>query len=100
MGPPARASRGAYLRSLAAELGGVAVAGLVLGAVLAAGAVAVVYRRLTSTCCTRPPRCSTSPRPAVAATVLVTVVVAGPAALHAQRAADRADPASVLRGDA
>ena len=39
-------SRAAHLRSLAVELGSVAVAGLVLGAVLAAAAVAVVYRRL------------------------------------------------------
>ncbi|SDX72468.1 putative ABC transport system permease protein [Modestobacter sp. DSM 44400] len=93
-------SRAAHLRSLVVELAGVAVAGLVLGAVLAAGAVAVVNRRLDVDRLRPPTPLLDVPWTAVAATVAGAVVVAGLAALYAQRAADRADPATVLRDDA
>ncbi|GAA4756829.1 FtsX-like permease family protein [Modestobacter marinus] len=93
-------SRGAHLRSLLVELVGVAVAGLLLGALLAAGAVALVYRRLDVDLLRPPTPLLDVPWPAIAGTAVATVVVAGLAALYAQRAADRADPASVLREDA
>jgi putative ABC transport system permease protein len=85
--------------SMAVELAGVAVAGLLLGAVPAAGAVAAVYRRLDVHLLRPPTPLLDVPWAAVAATVVVTVVVARLTALYAQRAADRADPASVLRED-
>jgi putative ABC transport system permease protein len=93
-------SRGAHLRSLGVELAGVALAGLVLGAVLAAAAVAVVYRRLDVDLLRPPTPLLDVPWPAIAATAGATAVLAGLAALYAQHAADRADPATVLREDA
>jgi putative ABC transport system permease protein len=93
-------TRGAHLRSLAVELAGVAVAGLVLGGGLAAGAVAVVYRRLDVDRVRPPTQLLDVPWPALAASAIVVIGVAGLAALYAQRAADRADPATVLRQDA
>lgn len=93
-------SRRAHLRSLVVELGGVAVAGLALGALLATGAVAVVYRGLDVDLLRPPTPLLDVPGSAVAATVAGTLLVAGLAALYAQRAADRADPAAVLREDA
>jgi putative ABC transport system permease protein len=93
-------SRAAHLRSLAVELAGVAAAGLVLGAVLAAGAVAVVHRRLDVDLLRPPTPLLDVPWAAVVGAVAATVGVAGLAALYAQRAADRADPATVLREDA
>jgi putative ABC transport system permease protein len=93
-------TRGAHLRSLAVELGAVALAGLALGAVLAAAAVAVVYRRLDVDLLRPPTPLLEVPWPAVAGTAAATVLVALLAALYAQRAADRADPATVLREDA
>jgi putative ABC transport system permease protein len=92
--------KGAHLRSLLAELGGVAVAGLLLGAVLAAAAVAVVYRRLDVDLLRPPTPLLDVPWLAVLLTAVVTVLVAVAAAGYAQRAADRADPATVLREDA
>ncbi|MCZ2830126.1 hypothetical protein O2W14_14905 [Modestobacter sp. VKM Ac-2986] len=93
-------TRGAHLRSLGVELAGVAVVGSVLGGVLAAGAVALVYRRLDVDLLRPPTPLLDVPWSALAGSVVVVLVVAGLAALYAQRAADRADPASVLREDA
>lgn len=93
-------SRRAHLASLVAELGGVAVVGVVVGGVLATGAVAVVYRRLDVDLLRPPTPLLDVPWTALAATVVLTLAVAGLAALYAQRAADRADPATVLREDA
>ncbi|MGY1600902.1 FtsX-like permease family protein [Geodermatophilus sp. SYSU D00815] len=93
-------SKGAHLRSLVVELAGVALVGLVLGAALAAAAVAVVYRRLDVDLLRPPTPLLDVPWVAVGLTGLTAVVVAVLAALYAQRAADRADPASVLREDA
>jgi putative ABC transport system permease protein len=93
-------SRGAHLRSLVVELIGVAVVGLVLGALLAGAAVAVVYRRLDVDLVRPPTPLLDVPATAVALTAVAAALVAVLAALYAQRAADRADPATVLREDA
>jgi len=93
-------TRAAHLRSLLVELAGVAVAGLLLGGVLAAGAVALVYRRLDVDRLRPPTPLLDVPWSALALSAVVVVIVAGLAALYAQRAADRADPATVLRQDA
>jgi putative ABC transport system permease protein len=93
-------ARGAHLRSLLVELAGVAAAGFVLGALLAAGAVSVVYRRLDVDLLRPPTPLLDVPWTAVGLTAAVTLVVAALAAGYAQRAADRADPATVLREDA
>jgi putative ABC transport system permease protein len=93
-------SRGAHLRSLVVELTGVALAGLVLGAALAAAAVAVVYRRLDVDLVRPPTPLLDVPWAAVGLTAVAAVLVAVLAAAYAQRAADRADPATVLREDA
>jgi putative ABC transport system permease protein len=93
-------SRRAHLASVLAELGGVAVAGLVVGGILAAAAVALVYRRLDVDLLRPPTPLLDVPWTAVGVTAAVTVAVTTLAAGYAQRAADRADPASVLREDA
>ena len=93
-------SRAAHLRSLLVELGGVAVAGVLLGGVLAAGAVALVYRRLDVDLVRPPTPLLDVPWPALVLSAVVVALVAGLAALYAQRAADRADPATVLRQEA
>ena len=93
-------SRAAHLRSLLVELVGVAVAGVLLGGVLAAGAVALVYRRLDVDLVRPPTPLLDVPWTALALSAVVVGVVAALAALYAQRAADRADPATVLRQDA
>jgi len=93
-------SRRAHLRSLLVELTGIAVAGFVLGALLAAGAVAVVYRRLDVDLVRPPTPLLDVPWTAVLLTAAVTVLVAALASAYAQRAADRANPATVLREDA
>jgi putative ABC transport system permease protein len=90
-------SRRAHLASLVAELGAVAVAGLALGTVLAAGAVAVVHRRLDVDLLRPPTPLLDVPWPAIGLTVAGTLLVAVGAARYAQAAADRADPVSVLR---
>ncbi len=92
--------RAAHLRSLLVELVGVAAAGVVVGGVLAVGAVAAVYRRLDVDLLRPPTPLLDVPWPAVALTVVAALAVAGGAALYAQRSADRADPSSVLREDA
>jgi putative ABC transport system permease protein len=93
-------SRRAHLASVLVELGGVAVVGLVVGGALAAAAVALVYRRLDVDLLRPPTPLLDVPWAAAATTAVVTVAVAALAAGYAQRAADRADPASVLREDA
>jgi putative ABC transport system permease protein len=93
-------TRGAHLRSLVVELAGVAVTAVLLGGALAAGAVALVYRRLDVDRVRPPTPLLDVPWTALALSAVVVVVVAGLAALYAQRAADRADPATVLRQDA
>ncbi|SCX39010.1 putative ABC transport system permease protein [Klenkia marina] len=89
--------RSAHLRSLLVELGAAAVVGVVVGGALAACAVATVYRRLDVDLVRPPTPLLDVPWPAVAGTVAAALLVAAGAALYAQRAADRADPSSVLR---
>ena len=67
---------------------------------MAAAAVSVVYRRLDVDLVRPPTPLLDVPWTAVGLTALAAVVVAVLAALYAQRAADRADPATVLRQDA
>jgi putative ABC transport system permease protein len=93
-------TRGAHLRSLLVELAGVAVGGIVLGGALAAGAVALVYRRLDVDTVRTPTPLLDVPWTALVLSAVVVLAVAGLAALYAQRAADRADPATVLRQEA
>src|SRR3954453_3724717 len=93
-------SKAAHLRSLVVELGGVAVAGLALGACLASVAVSVVYRRPGGGPVRPPTPLLDVPWLAVLFTAVATALVAAAAAAYAQRAADRADPATVLREDA
>ncbi|MCA0144408.1 FtsX-like permease family protein [Blastococcus sp. LR1] len=90
-------SRRAHLTSLVVELGAVAVAGLGLGALLAAGAVAAVHRRLDVDLLRPPTPLLDVPWPAIGLTVAGALLVAVLAARYAQAAADRADPVSVLR---
>jgi putative ABC transport system permease protein len=68
--------------------------------VLAACAVAVVYRRLDVDLVRPPTPLLDIPWTAVGLTAAVTVLVAALASGYAQRAADRANPATVLREDA
>jgi putative ABC transport system permease protein len=93
-------TRGAHLRSLLVELAGVAVAGVLLGGALAAGAVALVYRRLDVDTVRPPTPLLEVPWSTLGVSAVVVIAVAALAALYAQRAADRADPATVLRQDA
>ena len=92
-------SRSTHLRSLVAELAGVAAGGTVLGALLATAAVAVVYRRLDVDLLRAPTPLLDVPWVAVAATVGTALLVTTLAARYAGSAADRARPASVLRED-
>jgi putative ABC transport system permease protein len=93
-------SRRGHLGSVLTELGGVAVTGLVLGGALAVAAVAAVYRRLDVDLIRPPTPLLAVPWVAIGATALAALVVAALGALYAQHAADRADPATVLREDA
>lgn len=93
-------SRGAHLRSLTIEIGAVSLVGLALGAALAAGAVATVYRLLDVDPIRPPTPLLAIPGATIAYTVAATALTVLLAALYAQHAADRAHPATVLREDA
>jgi putative ABC transport system permease protein len=93
-------SRGAHLRSLIIELGAVALLGLAVGAALAAGAIAAVYRLLDVDPFRPPTPLLAIPHATIAYTVTATALVVILAAAYAQHAADRAQPATVLREDA
>ncbi|WP_170977918.1 FtsX-like permease family protein [Blastococcus sp. CCUG 61487] len=93
-------SRRSHLASLVVELGAVAGAGLVLGALLAVGAVALVYRRLDVDLLRPPTPLLDVPWTAIGLTVAVALLVAVLTARYAQAAADRADPSAVLREEA
>lgn len=73
---------------------------MLLGGLLAAGAVALLYRRLDVDLLRPPTELLDVPWPTVAVTVLGALAAAALAAAYAQAAADRADPATVLREDA
>lgn len=79
---------------------GVAVAGLVIGALLAAEAVPVVYRRLDVELVRPPTPLLDVPWLDALLTAVVTTLMAVATAGYAQRAAHRTNPDTVLREDA
>jgi putative ABC transport system permease protein len=86
-----------HLRSLVIELGLLLGLAFVVGAALASSAVLLVYRMLDIDP-TRPPGpLLTAPVITVIAAAAATLVVALLTAAYAQRAANRADMAEVLR---
>jgi putative ABC transport system permease protein len=90
-------SRGTHLRSLIAELGVLLGLAWVIGAGLAWVAVLLVYGRLDIDPDRLPGPLLTVPTAAFAGSVLAVGVVVVLASLYAQRSADRADVAEVLR---
>ena len=90
-------TRGTHLRSLLAELGVLLGLAWVIGAGLAWAAVLMVYGRLDIDPGRLPGPLLTVPTAAFAGSAAAVVVVVVLAALYAQRSADRADVAEVLR---
>ncbi len=90
-------SRRAHFRSLLAELGSVLVVAGIVGAVLAAAAVAMAYRRLDVAALREPSPLLAVPWLTLAAVAAAAVAVAFAAAAFAQRRSDRVNPAEVLR---
>jgi putative ABC transport system permease protein len=90
-------SRGTHFRSLLAELGVLLGLAWVIGAGLAWAAVLMVYGRLDINPIRPPAPLLTVPVLAFAGSAVAVAVVVVLAALYAQRAADRADVAEVLR---
>ncbi|MBA2555537.1 MAG: hypothetical protein H0V10_17985, partial [Geodermatophilaceae bacterium] len=93
MGLTARSHR----RSLLAELGSLLGLSVVLGTALGWLAVLTVYRQVELDPTRPPPPLLTLPTATILAAAAATVAVAVLAALYAQRTADRADMAHVLR---
>ena len=90
-------TRGTNLRSLVAELGVLLGLAWVVGAGLAWAAVLMVYGRLDIDAERLPGPLLTVPVAAFAGSAVAVAVVVGLASLYAQRSADRADVAEVLR---
>jgi len=90
-------SRGTHLRSLVAELGVLLGLAWAIGAGLAWVAVLMVYGRLDIDPGRLPGPLLTVPAAAFAGSAVAVVVVVLLASLYAQRSADRADVAEVLR---
>ena len=90
-------TRATHLRSLLAELGVLLGLAWVVGATLAWLAVLMVYGRLDIDPDRPPPPLLTVPTAAFVGSLVAVAVVVGLAALYAQRSADRADVAEVLR---
>ncbi|HYT10124.1 MAG TPA: FtsX-like permease family protein, partial [Mycobacteriales bacterium] len=90
-------SRGTHLRSLLAELGVLLGAAFVVGAGLAWTAVLMVYGRLDIDPSRPPTPLLTVPGAALVGAAAAAVAVTVLASLYAQRSADRADVAEVLR---
>ena len=90
-------TRATHLRSLVAELGVLLGLAWAVGAALAWVAVLLVYRRLDIDPSRVPPPLLTVPTAALAGSAAAVCVVVVLAALYAQRSADRADVAEVLR---
>ena len=90
-------TRATHLRSLLAELGVLLGLAWVIGAGLAWAAVLMVYGRLDIDPGRLPGPLLTVPTAAFAGSAAAVVVVVVLAALYAQRSADRADVAEVLR---
>ncbi len=92
-------TRRAHLRSLVVELGALLGVAWLLGAGLAVAVVLLVYGRLDVDPSRRPPPLLTVPVVVFVASAAAVVVVALLAAISAQRSADRADIAEVMRLD-
>ena len=90
-------SRWTHFRSLLAELGSVLVVALIVGAGLAAAAIAMAYRQLDVDPIREPSPLLAIPWITLAGIAAATIVVAFGTAVYAQRRSDRANPAEVLR---
>ena len=90
-------SRRAHLRSLVMEVGGLLVVGLVIGGALAIAATVAAYGRLDLDPYVPPGPLLVVPAVPILLVVAGTLLLAGLAALAAQRSADRSSPAEVLR---
>jgi putative ABC transport system permease protein len=90
-------SKGAHLKSLVIEVGGLLVAGLVIGSALAIAATVAAYGRLDLDPYVPPGPLFVVPAVPILLVVLGTLLLGGLAALAAQRSADRSSPAEVLR---
>jgi putative ABC transport system permease protein len=90
-------SRRGHLRSLLLEVGGLLSVGLVVGAALAIAASLAAYGRLDLDPYVPPGPLLVVPAVPILMVVLGTLILAGLAALAAQRSADRSSPAEVLR---
>jgi putative ABC transport system permease protein len=90
-------SRAGHLRSLMLEVGGLLVVGLVMGAALAVAATIAAYKRLDLDPYVPPGPLLVVPALPILMVVLGTLLLGGLASLAAQRSADRASPAEVLR---
>jgi putative ABC transport system permease protein len=90
-------TRAIHLRSLLAELGVLLGLAWVIGAGLASAAVLLVYQRLDIDPTRLPSPLLTEPVVALAGSAAAVALVVVLAALYAQRSADRADAAQVLR---
>lgn len=86
-----------HLRSLGLEIGGLLAVGLVLGGLLAVASSLGAYRRLDLDPYVPPSPLLVVPPGPIALVVVGTGLLGGLACLAAQRSADRATPAEVLR---
>ena len=90
-------SRLTHFRSLLAELGSVLLVASLVGAGLAAAAIAMAYRRLDVDPIREPSPLLAVPWLTLAAIAVTVVVVALLTSIYAQRRTDAANPAEVLR---
>ncbi|MDQ4039277.1 MAG: hypothetical protein M3313_13235 [Actinomycetota bacterium] len=90
-------SRMTHFRSLLAELGSVLIVAALVGAGLAAAAIAMAYRQLDVDPIREPSPLLAIPWVTLAAITLAAVLVALATSVYAQRRTDAANPAEVLR---
>jgi putative ABC transport system permease protein len=90
-------TRTTHLRSLLAELATLLALAYAIGTTLAAAAVLLIYRRLDVDLIRPPTPLLTIPTAAITGAAAAVAVVSVLASLYAQRAADRTNPATVLR---
>lgn len=90
-------SRWSHFRSLLTELGSVMALAVVVGTGLAAGAIAMAYRRLDVDPIREPSPLLSIPWITLAAIVVAALVLGLLTAAYAQRRSDGANPAEVLR---
>lgn len=92
-------SRPAQFRSLLVEFGATSLVALLLGGVIAAGAIAITYRRLETDPIRAPTPLLSVPWLGLGALVLAAIAVWLGAALYTRRRVGGIDPATVLRLD-